>query len=183
MDNPKKKLLLLTIPILAAIIGSYWLLPGVYDNSKLSASLPRDYQFTLNQSSQFIMLSLFPMSTLEEGTDLEFKNHEKFHNYPVLGKFQVKDQKLKEQLLAAFYKGVEDGDKEEAAACFNPRHGIRAQHNGKTVDLVICFECHQFEMYPQRKRGYDRYVPITNSPQDTFDRALRSANVPLGHRD
>lgn len=33
------------------------------------------------------------------------------------------------------------------AACFNPRHGLRAVHAGHTVDLVICFECLTLEVF------------------------------------
>lgn len=33
------------------------------------------------------------------------------------------------------------------AACFDPRHGVRAVHGGHTVDLVICFECLSLKVY------------------------------------
>jgi hypothetical protein len=34
-----------------------------------------------------------------------------------------------------------------AAGCFNPRHGLRLKGGGKSVDLVICFECLQVEVF------------------------------------
>jgi hypothetical protein len=33
------------------------------------------------------------------------------------------------------------------AACFNPRHGVRAKSKEGMVDLVICFECSSVELY------------------------------------
>ena len=47
---------------------------------------------------------------------------------------------MQKQLLDALYKGIADSDG-NGAKCFDPRHGIRASVDGKTVDLVICFEC------------------------------------------
>jgi hypothetical protein len=35
----------------------------------------------------------------------------------------------------------------QSAACFNPRHDIRATHEGKTVDLVICYECFSLQVF------------------------------------
>ncbi len=29
--------------------------------------------------------------------------------------------------------------------CFNPRHGLRLQIGGRTIDFLICFECQQVE--------------------------------------
>ncbi|ELP33777.1 hypothetical protein RBSWK_02323 [Rhodopirellula baltica SWK14] len=50
--------------------------------------------------------------------------------------------------------------------CFNPRHGLRAIYDGKTYDVVICFECLQGTWFVD-----DVEMPgflLTRSPQDRF---------------
>ena len=65
----------------------------------------------------------------------------------------------------------------DAAACFNPRHGLRVTRNGKTIDFVICFECFQVKVFGGDKdEGGFR---ITDTPQPSFDKVLRDAKVPL----
>ena len=49
-------------------------------------------------------------------------------------------------------------------------------HGGKTADFVICFECLQTEVYMAGKGT--RYL-TTASPQQLFDKILRTAKVPL----
>ena len=78
-------------------------------------------------------------------------------------------------LVAALKKGVEENDG-TVANCFNPRHGIRATHEGNTVELVICFECLSMQAY----LGAERSGALTTaSPERTFDDVLRAAKVPL----
>ena len=98
-----------------------------------------------------------------------------FHQMKVVGKTAVKDAATRKKLVAAFAKGMEG--KIDPARCFNPRHGIRATHDGKTVDLVICFECAQFDLYEPGSDKPTRLL-IGKSPEPTFDQVLRDAGVP-----
>ena len=79
-------------------------------------------------------------------------------------------------MLAALETGAKDNTG-EAAACFNPRHGIRVKSGDKTVDLVICFECLQVKSFAGDKDG-PSYL-TTRSPQPTLDQVLTDAKVPL----
>ena len=47
-------------------------------------------------------------------------------------------------LLKAFYYDASAGP--NPSACFIPRHGLRATYNGKTVEVIICFQCHLFSV-------------------------------------
>ena len=99
-----------------------------------------------------------------------------FHGWKVLGKTTVKDAEVRKRLVAAFLQGVAENEG-VSAGCFNPRHGIRMVHDGRTIDLVICFECYQVAAYVG-----DTRVPgclITRSPQPTFGGVLKDAKVPL----
>lgn len=46
------------------------------------------------------------------------------------------------QLLQAFYFDASAGP--NPSACFLPRHGLKATYNGKTIEVIICFQCHLF---------------------------------------
>ena len=92
-----------------------------------------------------------------------------------VGKTTVKDAEARKKVVSEFLKGMEG--KIDPARCFNPRHGIRATHDGKTVDLVICFECLQVKSFAGDKDG-PSYL-TTRSPQPTLDQVLTDAKVPL----
>jgi hypothetical protein len=130
--------------------------------------IPDDLRAMLEKADQFELLSLNPDETKEKPKD-------GFHGWQVLGKTTVKDAEARKKLFAALEKGVAE-NKGEVARCFNPRHGIRVTHDGKTADLVICFECLQVKAFAGDRR-HDFLV--TPSPQPTFDAVLKEAKVPL----
>ena len=99
---------------------------------------------------------------------------ETFHDFAVLGRTEIYDQKQRAELLRALYKGIADSDG-RVGACFNPRHGISASLAGETVDLVICFECLSIETYAKDEKP----VLTTSSPQPTFNHALKKAGLPI----
>lgn len=98
-----------------------------------------------------------------------------FHDWKVLGKTNIAHAEQRKQLISALQNGVAESFG-AAAACFNPRHGIRAVHEGKTVDLVICFECFQVQIFVGEEQDS---VLLTDSPQPAFDKLLTDAGVPL----
>jgi hypothetical protein len=100
-----------------------------------------------------------------------------FRGWKVLGKTTVRDETMRQKLVAALREGVEESDK-GSAGCFNPRHGIRVTHKGATVDFVICFECHYVYVYENAK-DEEKIIKTTGDPQATFDKVLADANVPL----
>jgi hypothetical protein len=99
-----------------------------------------------------------------------------FHGWKVLGKMEVKEAAARKELLGALRRSADENEV-GPAMCFNPRHGLRLTAGGKTVDLVICFECFQVQVYEgtDKAKGF----LITADPQPAFDRALTAAGVPL----
>jgi len=89
------------------------------------------------------------------------KDVELFHNYPVLGKIEIKEAAKRDEILAALKSGIDKSDG-TVAKCFWPRHGIRVVEKGKTTDYVICFECVHLHQYTDVQR---KTVPITPDPQ------------------
>jgi len=137
---------------------------------QLQAAFPGDTRKILESSDQFILLSLDPKGfgrTQGKGT---------FHGYRVLGQTVV-SSKVKSELMANFYNAMA-AEGAFYAACFSPRHGIHAVRDGKPADLVICFECMQFVVYPNKQPSY---ALISRSAQPVFDRVLSNAAIPLAH--
>ena len=140
---------------------------------QLQDAFPGKTRQTLEQSSQFTLLSLEPRP---EAMTKE-QRVASFHGYKVLGQIQITDLNQKQELLRALYDGIARSQVLEA--CFSPRHGIHAVTGNKSVDLLICFHCQQFEIYWGKS---DKLSGVTNAPQATFDRLLSDAGIPLAEK-
>jgi hypothetical protein len=136
--------------------------------------LPDRAKTILDKAKSYELFSLDPRKDEEK----EEKGKDNFHGYKVLGKTTVKDAKDREKLLTALAKGIKES-KGEIAKCFDPRHGIRATHDGQTVDLVICFECLQVYVYYGKGDKRAANVLTTRSPEATLDKILKDAGVKL----
>jgi hypothetical protein len=102
------------------------------------------------------------------------KGDGEWHGAKVLGKTAVKGDDRK-AVVAATAKAVAEGG--QPARCFIPRHGVEATHDGKTVALVICFECGHVYVYEGDKRTHA--LTISPSAQKALSDVLTAAKVPL----
>jgi hypothetical protein len=134
--------------------------------------IPEDLLAILEKADQFELFSLSPDRPDEKPKDA-------FHDWRVLGKTTVKDAEARKKLVAAFKKGVAENEG-VAAACFNPRHGLRVKHDGKTADFVICFECFQVQAFLGDKQA--KGFLVADSPAATFNDVLKEAKVPLAEK-
>jgi hypothetical protein len=124
-------------------------------------------------------------SILENATELELhslepstegkvaKEKKTFHGWEVLGKTTVKDAKTRKEMLHALQ------EKGNVAKCFDPRHGIRAKHGDRSVDLVICFHCGQIYVFLDGKGDRVATLTVSDRSQPVLDRVLKAAKVPL----
>jgi hypothetical protein len=135
--------------------------------NKLSAEV----KAVLEKPERFELLSLDP--AVEQA-----KGKEGFHGWKVLGKTTVKDSDVRKEIVTALDKGIADSNA-RGAKCFDPRHGIRVQRDGKTVDLVICFECGWVYVFAGDKEDRQGVAVTTDKPQAVFDKVLKAADVPL----
>lgn len=102
-----------------------------------------------------------------------------FHGYEVLGKTEIRDQRLRTELLRLLYQSTADADVGVVAACFAPRHGIRATLGDETIDLLICFECVRMIAYGNGSEE----VQITSTPAPAFNRVLKRARIPIAKEE
>ncbi len=171
----RNKILFLTF-LLIACLGALWFVLHRGERSEFDPrrnALPPDAQKILDSGGRFVLLSLNP-TPANISTNTAGSAGETFHGYPVLGKTEIKDAKQRKELLRALYRGIADSDG-SVAGCFNPRHGISATLENKTVELVICFECLSMTVYADGQSG----VLTTRSPLPTFNKALEEARLPV----
>ena len=140
------------------------------DDPKVN-KLPDKAKSILDMANQFDLLSLDPDAGRDQTKDA-------FHGWKVLGKTVVKDPKVRKQILESLYEGISKSDG-QGAKCFEPRHGIRASVEGKTVDLVVCFECSWVYVFFDKDENRQGVAVTTYKPQANWDKALRDAGVAL----
>lgn len=130
---------------------------------------PEELTVALRNSKSLVLYSLDP-------TQQDENTVPSFHNWAELGTTDVSTAILRTQLLNSLDAAIANSDG-VAAACFDPRHGLRAKHNGKTYDVVICFQCYQAQWYIDGKQqpGF----LLTGIAQKTFDAVLTEAGVEL----
>jgi hypothetical protein len=137
--------------------------------------IPEAVERLFDKAETFELYSLDPERKIgKDGKVIAVKDG--FHGWQVLGKTEVKDEAQRKRLADALRLGAEDNFG-MAANCFNPRHGLRLKGADHTVDLVICFECLQVEVFVdgERTKGF----LTTDEPQKPFDAALKAASVKL----
>jgi hypothetical protein len=123
----------------------------------------------LERADEFTLLSL---NSYEMGMQARIVGA-KFHNHRTLGGVKITDDKLKARLVAALFRAI-DESRGFAAACFKPRHGIRARRGWRTIDAVICFECGHVHFHEWGRRNSFNVSFRSGAP---FDAVLRAARV------
>jgi hypothetical protein len=137
--------------------------------------IPEAVERLFDKAETFELYSLDPeRRTDKEGKVVEVKDG--FHGWQVLGKTEVKGEAERKRLVDALRLGAEDNFG-MVAGCFIPRHGLRLKGGGKMVDLVICFQCLQVQVFGdgEKQKGF----LTTGEPQKEFDATLKVAGVKL----
>lgn len=149
------------------------LLPAAQARSTLERKLPDQAIAILEKAKDFELYSLEP-----DEEEKPAGKPTRLHGWKVLGTTIVKTAGAGKDLLTALQQGIASR-RARGAKCFDPRHAIRAAHDGKRVDLLICFECGWVYVYFDGKEKEDARVRIDRTTQPYFDKALRDAGVPL----
>jgi hypothetical protein len=138
-----------------------WLLLSLW----LAAVLPSDTVAILESATELTVYSIDPEG---KTTALERLDQAKtFHGYRIRSRVDIKGE-TKSELLGKLYSAVAENPGPKR--CFNPRHGIRAKTDSRSVDMVICFECSQARIYVDGKEV--RGTTLSEWPQQAFDDAL-----------
>lgn len=137
----------------------------------LDRQFPKDARQILEQSEELELLSIKPcfvsLNANLSLAALEGNNPEQFQGCQILKRVVITDASMKRKLLDALYYGIDSPSM--TAACFSPRQGIRGISNSAKVELVICFQCHNFR--GAMKSGTFG-GSISNAPQEFFNSVL-----------
>lgn len=131
--------------VLASVVALALVVLGcVTFRNSVEDKLPTSVIRTLRFPDSLEILALDPTSSKERGTVLPAERD--FHGYAILGHAPLNDEATRSELVELVLRGVQESDG-RVAACFNPRHGIRAVKDGKVLDMLICYECLQIELH------------------------------------
>ncbi len=165
--------------VIAAVLALVVLSVYRWRNPPLKTPTPQEVAKAFPDNSQAIFdgADKFVLYALEPNESMKNMGHKTyFYGFGILGEATIFDKETMQKLRESFYDGLAN-DEGTATACFNPRHGLRAVKNGKVLDLVICFECGQAEVFINNKSvgGAD----VNRRPQSTFDRIYNNAGLEL----
>jgi hypothetical protein len=99
--------------------------------------LPSDLQHVLDSADSAVIYSLDPNGDPRKEPAL--------HYVSILGRAKLNTAET-HQASHAFNQAVRGWDN-IMAECFNPRHALRIHANGHTYDYLLCYECHQIEVF------------------------------------
>ncbi len=137
--------------------------------------LSQPFRDILFQAGEFELVALNPDWPTKE-SKADPKN---LQGYTVRGRATISDRALRLELMQALGDGARENDG-MVAACFNPRHAIIATHNGKTCEIIICFECLTFQVWDGSTKI--ETVDLSETPRTTFDRIYTAAGLSIAPR-
>jgi hypothetical protein len=138
----------------------------------VSAAFVGDTAWILDRPDQLEFLTLDPS---HEPPAYDSNNPERLHGYLILGSAVIRDAALQKELVDSVKDAVK-GNTGIAAACFNPRHAIRATRGGKSVDMLICFQCLQMEVYQGAKW---KMSLISSTQKELFTQVAAQMKLPV----
>lgn len=105
------------------------------------------------------------------------KNLEKFNNWPVLGRAEIKAEEIGLS-LDEIRRGVEKFKTGNLpiAGCFSPRVGLRFKSSGHTYDVLICYQCAGIKILEDQRSIED--TGFYGSAL-VFNELLTKHNIPL----
>jgi hypothetical protein len=93
------------------------------------------------------------------------------HGWLVLKACPIESIPTREKIFKAFDDGISASDASATPVdCFNPRHAIRVETDGVTVDYLICFQCSNYVIWEGETQVSGGGTTL--SPQATFDAIL-----------
>jgi hypothetical protein len=147
-----------------AVVG--FLLSCSPHNATPENKLPQSVEQVLAKPEKVTLYSLEP----DAPRDVE----PHFYGYKLLGQTDL-DPARAAQAISVFRAAVSGWD-HKVAICFNPRHALRVTAEGKSFVLLLCYECHQMQVFGNEKTA--AALGAAGSPKALND-LLIAANIPV----
>lgn len=97
----------------------------------------------------------------------------KLSRWKITARATLADPKAIARLGSAIAGGIRESDG-ATARCFNPRHALRFQKDGKDVTVIICFECLQASV--EGAADIKGFI-TTGRPEPAFDDVFAAAGI------
>ncbi len=98
-----------------------------------------------------------------------------FHGWEVLVSAKLDEEKGRES-VEGFKSGIASAP-DDATGCSKPRHGLRISRAKEVVDLVICFQCVQVNVFVDEERSGN--FRTAASPRQLFDKIVAKHRLPM----
>lgn len=90
---------------------------------------------------------------------------------------KIPDENSKKEILEAFYFDASEED--SPAVCYEPHHLIRANYQGKTVEVEICFGCSRFTVKSEFGKFDGTIVRENRKSEELFDEIIKTKSIEL----
>jgi hypothetical protein len=105
----------------------------------------------IQKASEITLYSLDPVpveeqpASKEKGKEKDKPSGEILQGYRVLGKIAGTPNEVREQIRTILMSAM--ASPEETYECFAPRIGVTLIQQGRRIDLLLCYQCHQCRLY------------------------------------
>ena len=146
----------------------------LFSSGGIARRFPDGVREVIESADRVELLSLLPDASKKKETGLPTVGS--FHGYPLLGRAPINDPVKRKALVEKFLASV-DYAHDWPAMCFFPRHALVCEHGSKKVEILICYQCRQIEVYCDSERS--EIIGINTFSKEMLNQMLREANVPL----
>lgn len=106
--------------------------------------------------------------------DFDAKRPDTLHGYRILGRAEIADAAAREGLVRGLFEAVRAPEGGASGCGFNPRHALIATRGGKRVDVLICFQCGDLELFLGEKPTFGH---VRRGTPEVFENAVRAAGL------
>lgn len=128
--------------------------------------------FAVDDVKQLELFYLDPFARYDPESAPKYEGE--FRGWPVIGKTTVNDRRSQREIAVALTRGLDEGDREEMASCFDPHHGLRIETAGGVIEVEICYSCGQAIFVGGPRPGHHAF---SGSSHEVLDRILTKAKV------
>jgi len=136
-----------------------------------SVLLPWQALGALKSPQGAVLYSLEPLKWTPSGEGT-------LHGFTILGHTTL-DAKQARRAADEFWNANKQWDG-NGSDCFEPRHALRIIFGGHTYDFLLCFHCHELDVYRDDRKFTE--VGASGSPQ-ALNELLQECHLPVSHSD
>lgn len=179
------RIFIMLVSVLGLIAAGGWYLvrwqPHIFQDPRYQS----DQLLPFFQATEWTLFSLSPRRVYSEESsatsEISRPDPDLFYERPALGKITT-------PVTADIRSIVTDLDNAgrhwsgAVAACFSPRHGVRAVVEGTVHDLLICYECASAEIYRDSVQVGTIYLSSDHydgKQNERFNTILTAAGIPI----